>query len=71
MFVALLAAGLLDQDAAHGLGGGGKEMAPAVPVSLRRADQPQVRLVDEGSGLQRLPRLFLGQLLAASLRSSS
>src|SRR5690349_8733185 len=29
---ASLSAGVLDQDAPHGLGGGGEEMAPAVPA---------------------------------------
>ena len=69
----VLAAGVLDEDAAHGLGRGGEEVAAAVPV-LRRvaADQPEVRLVDQGRGLERLPGLLLGQSsAAASLRSSS
>src|SRR5439155_372660 len=40
------ATGVLDQDAAHGLGGGGKEVGPAVPVlGLSAPDQPQVGLV--------------------------
>ena len=31
------------------------------------SDQPQVRLVDQGRGLERLPRLLLGQLLRGQL----
>ena len=38
-------------------------MAAAVPVlGLVRIHQPQIRLVDQGRRLQRLPRLLLGQL---------
>ena len=58
-----LAAGALDQDAAHGLGRGGEEVAAAVPVpGLLGVDQPEVRLVDQGGGLERLAGLLLGQL---------
>src|SRR5258708_38600798 len=57
------AAGVLDQDAAHSLGRGGKEMAPAVASALCiSADQPEVCLVHERRGAERLPRLFLSQL---------
>ena len=34
---AVLAAGVLDEDAAHGLGGGGEEVAAAVPVLVARS----------------------------------
>jgi hypothetical protein len=58
---AALAAGLLDQDAAHGFGGGGEEVAPAVPpVRLPAADQSEVGLVDQGGRLQGLARLLFG-----------
>ena len=61
---ASLAAGLVDQDAAHRLGRGGEEVAPAVPVlGLVHVDQPEIRLVDQGRGLERLAGLLLGQLL--------
>src|SRR5262249_2561360 len=57
-------AGVLDEDAAHGLGGGGEEVAAPLPVRPRaRADQPQVGLVDQGGRLQRLARLLLSQAL--------
>ena len=50
-----LAAGVLDQDAAHGLGGRGEEVAPAVPgLAFLLADQAQVDLVDQGGGLERV-----------------
>ena len=53
VFEALLAPGAVDEDAAHGLGGGGEEVAPAVPaVVVRGADQPEVRLVDQGGGFE-------------------
>ena len=57
-----LAAGVLDEDAAHGLGRGGEEVAAAVPAAVGvAADQPQVGLVDQGGGLERLPGLLLRQ----------
>src|SRR5262249_61977222 len=63
----LLAAGALDEDAAHGFGGRGEEVAAVTPLGLpgRMApqDQPQVGFVDEGGGLERLAGLLLGQLL--------
>jgi hypothetical protein len=56
------AAGVLDEEAAHGLGGGGEELAAAVPVSVGRlADQAQVRLVDQRRGLERLPGCLVPQ----------
>jgi hypothetical protein len=57
-----LAAGVLDEDAAHGLGRRGKEVAPAIPVlNATFADQAQIRLMDEGRGLECLPPRFVGQ----------
>jgi hypothetical protein len=64
MFRPPLASGGVDQDAAHGLGGRGEEVAPAVPARYRRAvHQAEVGLVDQGRGLERLAGLLLGQLL--------
>ena len=60
----LLAPRRLDQDAPHGLGRGGEEVAAAVPVlDLFDIHQPQVRLMHQGRGLKRLPRFLLGELL--------
>ena len=68
MLARCLAAGLFDEDAAHGLGRGGEEVAAAVPVlGLLRVHQPQVGLVDQGRGLERLAGLLLGQLLRRQL----
>jgi len=55
-FEAGLAPGLVDQDLTHGLGGGPEEMPAAVPARLVVPEQTQVRLVDEGRGLERRPR---------------
>src|SRR5262249_71798 len=61
-------ASVLDQDAPHRLGRGGKEMTAIVPARfLPVADQAQVGFVNQGRRLQRLPRLFLGQLLGGQL----
>src|SRR5262249_53599957 len=60
----LFVAGVVEEDAAHGLGCGGEEVAAAIPgVCHLAADQAEVGLVDQGGGLQGLPRLLLGQLL--------
>ena len=63
VLLGLFASGLIDENAAHGLGGGGEEVAAAVPV-LRRfgAHQAQVGLVDQGGGLEGLAGRFLGHL---------
>src|SRR5207302_11431762 len=61
-------AGTVDEDAAHGLCGGGKEMSAALPelpftrftAPTRRHHEPEIGLMNQGGGLQRLT----GQLLA-------
>jgi hypothetical protein len=58
----VLAAGIVHEDAAHGLGRGGKEVAAAVPVlRLIHVHQPHVSLVDQGRGLKRLAGRLLGE----------
>ena len=60
--LATFVTGAVDENPPHGLGGGGKEVAPSVPLDARVIpDEPQVRLVDEGGCLERLARLLLGQ----------
>src|SRR5262249_25957643 len=55
-------AGIFDEDAAHGLGGGGEEMTTAVPaLTLDFAHQSYIRLVDQRRGLERLAGLLLRQ----------
>jgi len=45
--------GGLYQDAAHGLGRGGEEVPAAVPAGTGLgADQPEIRLVNQGGGLE-------------------
>ena len=67
-----LATGLLDEDAAHGLGGGGEEVPATAPARwLIAPDQTEVGLVDQSGRLKRLAGLLLSQLRAASSRSSS
>src|SRR5262249_43518817 len=61
-------AGAFDEDAAHGLGGRGEEVASAVPGAARvRVDQPQVRLVNQGGRLQRLAGRFVGEFVRGEL----
>ncbi len=73
MFDASLAAGRLDENAAHRFGGGAEKVSPSFP--FRRGGvlphQSQVRLVDEGRGLQRLARSFAPSSRSAKLRNSS
>jgi hypothetical protein len=70
--LALFLSCLVDQDAAHGLSRGGEEVPAAVPVlRLVYVHQPQVRLMDQGRGLERLPGLLPRQLLGCQPRSSS
>ena len=40
---------------------------PFQPAAVLAVDQPQVRLVDQGRGLERLARLLLGQLARRQL----
>ncbi len=55
VLVGLLAAGGLDEDAAHGLGRGGEEVPPAVPLRGRvLSDEAQVGLVNECGRLERV-----------------
>src|SRR3712207_7629769 len=51
-----------DEDAAHGLGRGREEVAAAGPRRPARPDEPQVRLVDQGGGLQGVAGRLLGEL---------
>jgi hypothetical protein len=42
-------------------------MAATAPAGVHRADELQIRLVDQGRGLERLARLLLRQLLHREL----
>src|SRR4051794_23801799 len=57
--------GIVDEDATHGLGGGGEKM-PLI-VELLIAQQTQERLVDQGRRLEGLTRRFLRQFLSGKL----
>jgi hypothetical protein len=60
--VGLLAAGLIDENAAQGLCCYPEEVPAAVPVPRRPApDESDVRLMDEGGRLERLARPLLGE----------
>ena len=62
----LLAPSLIDENATHGLGRRGEKMSATVPMlGLRVVHQPQISLVHQRRGLQRLPRLFVGELLGS------
>jgi hypothetical protein len=53
----------IHEDVTHGLGRSSQEVPAAVEaLGLLGIHQSQVRLVDQGGGLKRLPGLLLGQL---------
>jgi hypothetical protein len=63
-----LVAGMLDEDPPHGLGGRSEEVTTAIPaLAFRHLHQSQVRLVDQGRGLQGLARLLLGHAITCQL----
>ena len=65
---AMLAPGVVHENAAHGLGRCGEEVPAAVPVpGLISAHQPEIGLVDQGGGLERLARLLLRHPLGRQL----
>jgi hypothetical protein len=58
----VLAAGVVDEDAAHGFGRRGEEVNASVPGLLRvGTDQLEIRLVDEGRGLEGVPGPLAGE----------
>jgi hypothetical protein len=58
---------MVEQDAPHRFSRCGEEVASALPAGVPLPDQPQVRLVDQGRGLERLPGLLLGHPLGSQL----
>ena len=67
MLQSFLAARILNQDAAHGLGSGRKEVTATVPMLLfaivhrRIAEQSQIGFVNQCGGAECLAWFFLGQ----------
>ena len=66
-FFAALAAGAINQDAAHGFGRRAEEVSSAIPLCVWVAGQAQPRLMNERSGLQGLSRRFVGHLVCGQL----
>jgi len=68
----LLAAGIVNEDAAHRFGGGCEEVRAILPFPLFVAAEPQPRFMNQRRGLQRLTGFFSRAIFcAASLRNSS
>jgi hypothetical protein len=47
-----------NQDAPHDRRGNGKKVSSILPIDLLRIGQPQVRLIDQRAGLERVPRML-------------
>ncbi len=61
-FGTLLVACAIEKNPPHRFSRRRKEMAPTVPaLNFGRVDQPEIRVVDQGGGLERLPGLLLRQ----------
>src|SRR5262245_21668992 len=70
MFAPPLLPRAVNEDAAHGLGGCGKKVSPAVPIRWYASfaiHQPEIGLVNQSRGLERLSWFFLSQLLGGKL----
>ena len=65
MLLPILAAGVFDQDPPHGLRCGCEEVALVLPMLLLTfaVEQPNVGLVNQSRRIERLSRLFVGELL--------
>jgi hypothetical protein len=66
VFDSVFSSGNFDEDSAHGFGGGREEMAAVIPVHVSSSggrDESHISFVDECRGLQRLPGLFMRQLV--------
>lgn len=59
-FQAEFSTGVLDQDTAHGFGGGAEEVGAILPAWVIAGHQTEPGFVDEGGGLQSVAVLFLG-----------
>ena len=61
VLLALLSAGIFNEDAPHGFRRGGEEVAAVVPAGgVGGVDEPQICLVDGGRRVQRVAGRFLG-----------
>ena len=55
-FLALVLAGMVDEHAAHRLGRDAEEVPAVLPRDRLVTEEPDIRLVDEGGGLERMAR---------------
>ena len=58
---------MLDEHASHHQGGDGEEVRAALPAHLALAEQPQEGLMDQGPGLEEVPRTFPVQIAGGEL----
>ncbi len=58
-------AGMVDQNAAHQLGGNTQELRAVLPSRLPLVHQPQIGFVDQCGGLQRMPRVLPPQIVGS------
>ncbi len=62
-----LSASVINENAAHRLGRGGKEVSAVLEFRIFLADQPHPGLVNQCSGLQRLPSRFVRHSMSSEL----
>jgi hypothetical protein len=58
---------VVDQYAAHQLGGKGHKMRPVLPRDIHASEKTKTHFVDQRRGLQRMPRSFFGHLMVSDL----
>jgi len=63
-FESAASAGVVHQEAAHELGGHAHELGVVLPVGVVLVHQPEVGLVDQGGGLERVPGPFVAHATA-------
>ena len=61
---------VVDQDAPHHLRGDAEEVRATLPGDAILAGEPEVRLVDQGGGLQRVVRPFAAKIRRGRRRNS-
>ena len=60
-----MAAGMIDQDTAHQLGGDGEKVCAILPMNALAIDKPQVRFIDHRRRLQRVAGMLSAHVVVS------